>query len=578
MLDQEHLYSTAADRLLHAWIGRFTQSLSPVSLTLAYLDWALHLAMSPGLQADLGQRTGLKLAQFLAYARESYNNPDAPGPVEPLPGDQRFREPEWKKFPFSVYAQSFLLSQQWWYVATQGVRGPTQHHKDVAWFAAKQLLDMVSPANFPLTNPVILQRTMEQGGMNLVRGWSNFWDDQQRQIAGQKPAGAEQFKVGKNLATTPGKVVYRNRLMELIQYSPSTEKVHPEPIFIVPAWIMKYYILDLSPNDSLIKYLVDKGHTVFTLSWCNPGPRERDLDMEDYLRLGIQSSLDAINAIVPGQKIHGAGYCLGGTLLTIATATMARDGEQRLASMTLFAAQTDFRQAGELLLYIDDSQLTFLEDLMWDTGYLDTRQMAGAFQLLRSNDLIWSRMVREYFLGERIPLIDLMAWNADATRMPYRMHSEYLRKLFLNNDLSNGRYQVEDKPVVLSDIHIPVFVVATEQDHIAPWHSVYKFHLQADAPVTFLLTSGGHNAGIVNPPTPGGRRYYRVATREDQERYIDPDSWRAKTPQRQGSWWPEWQAWLVAHSTEQLPPPSLGASERGYPPLEDAPGTYVFQS
>ncbi len=299
--------------------------------------------------------------------------------------------------------------------------------------------------------------------------------------------------------------------------------------------------------------------------------------MDEYLRLGIGAGMDAVSAIAPERKIHAVGYCLGGTLLSIAAAAMGRDGDERLRSMTLFAAQTDFRQAGELLLFIDESQLTFLEDIMWDKGYLDTTQMMSAFQLLRSNDLVWSRLVRDYMLGERAPMNDLMAWNADTTRMPYRMHKEYLRRLFLHNALANGRYLVNDRPVALSDIQAPIFAVATEKDHVAPWASVYKLHLQADTEVNFLLTNGGHNAGVISEPG-HPHRHYRVSSRNDGGRYVDPDAWFQRTPVQQGSWWPAWRQWLVEHSSGTVPPPAMGHPAKGYAPLEQAPGTYVLQS
>jgi polyhydroxyalkanoate synthase len=412
--------------------------------------------------------------------------------------------------------------------------------------------------------------------MNLLQGWQNWIEDMERQIANEKPAGAEQFQVGKNVAVTPGKVVYRNRLIELLQYEPSTPQVQAEPILIVPAWIMKYYILDLSPHNSMVKYLVDQGHTVFMISWKNPQAEDHDLGMDEYIRLGVAAALNAVAAIVPESRIHAAGYCLGGTLLAIVAAAMGRDGDHRLQSMTLFAAQTDFSEAGELLLFIDESQLSFLEDIMWDKGYLDTTQMAGAFQLLRSNDLIWSRLVREYLLGERAPMNDLMAWNADATRMPYKMHKEYLRRLFLHNALANGQYRVDDRPVAISHIRVPIFAVATEQDHVAPWHSVHKLHLQADTTITFLLTNGGHNAGVVSEPGRPGR-HYRVSVTSDEQNYLDPEAWFERTPVQEGSWWPAWHDWLNQQSSGQTAPPPMGNPRRGYAPLECAPGTYVLQ-
>ena len=388
-------------------------------------------------------------------------------------------------------------------------------------YTSRQILDMVAPSNFPLTNPEILLQTIGTGGLNLAKGWQNLIEDAERAFSGKRPIGAENFVVGRDVAITPGKIVYRNRLIELIQYAPATATVRPEPILIVPAWIMKYYILDLSPQNSLVRYLTEQGFTVFMISWKNPGPEDRDLSLDDYRTLGVMNALDAVNAIVADQKVHAVGYCLGGTLLSIAAAAMARDGDDRLATKTLFAAQTDFTEAGEIMLMIDESQIAFLEDMMWEQGFLDSRQMAGAFQMLRSNDLIWSRLVHEYMLGGRQKMTDLMAWNADATRMPYRMHSEYLRSLFLNNDLAEGRFMVGGKPITLTDIRTPVLAVGTEHDHIAPWRSTYKVNLQFDTEVTYLLTSGGHNAGIVSEPGHHGRSF-RIATKHPNDHYLDP--------------------------------------------------------
>jgi polyhydroxyalkanoate synthase len=564
------------DRAMRAMVGRLTLGISPAAVVLAYLDWLVHLGSSPGKQAELVQKAVRKAVRFWVYAAHAAADKQTPPCIEPLPQDRRFSAEAWQQWPFNMIYQSFLLTQQWWFNATTGVRGVSSRDERVVEFVARQLLDLAAPSNFLATNPEAMRKTVEEGGMNLVRGGINLLEDWERGVAGRKPVAAEAYPVGKKVAVTPGKVVHRNRLMELIQYSPATPQVHREPVLILPAWIMKYYILDLSPENSLVKFLVDRGHTVFMVSWKNPQAEDRDLGMDDYLRLGVMDALQAVSTIRPDSKIHGVGYCLGGTLLAIAAAAMARDGDDRLKSLTLLAAQTDFTEAGELMLFINESQVTFLDDVMWEQGYLDTKQMAGAFQLLRSNDLIWSRMLKQYLLGERETMSDLMTWNADATRMPYRMHGEYLRHLFLDNDLAEGRYRVGNRPVALTDIRLPIFAVGTQWDHVAPWRSTYKIHLLTDTDVTYALTTGGHNAGIVSEPNHAGRRF-QIATKRSTDRYEDPETWQATVPTREGSWWLAWEPWLAGLSSGQGAPPLMGAPERGYGILADAPGSYVLQ-
>ncbi len=565
--------SPVLDRALHALAARATLGLSPAALMAAWGDWAVHLAVSPGKQAELVRKALRKSLRLQTFALAGAAAGSAGRCIEPLAQDRRFAAEAWAAPPFNLVHQAFLLQQQWWWNATTGVRGVTRQHEQVVEFAARQFLDVFSPANFVWTNPEVLAKARATGGMNFVQGAHNWLEDLGQLLAGG-PRPPEGFAIGETVAATPGKVVYRNRLIELIQYAPTTDTVHPEPVLITPAWIMKYYILDLSPGNSLVRYLTGQGFTVFMISWLNPGPEDRDLGMDDYLQLGQMAALDAVQAISGAERVHACGYCLGGTLLTIAAAAMARDGDDRLASLTLLAAQSDFTEAGELTLFINESQVSFLEDMMWEQGYLDSTQMAGAFRLLRSNDLIWSRLTRDYLMGERAAPSDLMAWNADATRMPYRMHSEYLRWLFLENRLAEGRFEVDGSAVALSDIRTPVFAVGTETDHVAPWRSAFKVHLMLDADVTFALTNGGHNAGVVSEPG-HPHRHYRLLTTGGHAPYRDPDAWLEVAPEYDGSWWPAWAAWLSERSGAPVPPPGLGAAENGYPALGDAPGVYV---
>lgn len=541
------------------------------------MNWASHLATSPGKRMRLQRLAAQQLARLVELASQRIATaPDAAAAGATPATDRRFADPAWNHYPFDLLREAFSMQGRWWDEATTGVWGVDPHHQKLVQFGARQMLDVFSPGNWLFSNPVVIERTLQENGANLARGMSYYLDDVRRQIVGLPPPGTEQFEVGRDVATTPGKIVLRNRLIELIQYSPTTAQVHPEPILVVPAWIMKYYILDLSPHNSLVKYLVDQGHTVFCVSWKNPGNAERDLGMDDYLSLGIDAALTAINAIVPGQKIHATGYCLGGTLMSIAAAAAARDGDERLASLSLFTAQTDFSEPGELALFIDESQVALLEAQMAETGYLRADQMAGAFQMLRSYDLLWSRLVSEYLLGERRPMNDLMAWNADATRMPARMHSQYLRRLFLDNDLAKGRYPVGDRAVSLADVKLPIFCVGTATDHVAPWKSVYKLHYLSPAEITFVLTSGGHNAGIVSEPGHPRRRFH-VRTRPAYGANIAVDEWTASATEHQGSWWEQWLAWLQARSGDKVKPPRMGAASKGYTILGDAPGDYVTE-
>jgi len=566
----------ALDRSAMASLAQFTGGLSPHAMIDAWSDWAMHLGRAPGRQLELMERWRANALKLMQFASAQALDQPAEKPFKPGPYDTRWSHQGWDKPPFSLWQQGFLATQDWWHAATSELRGLRRQNADRTGFMMRQLLDTVSPSNFPLGNPEILDKTLATGGRNLIDGAARCADDARHILAQEHRPVPKEFALGKALACTPGAVVYRNDLMELIQYSPTTSDVQAEPVLIVPAWIMKYYILDLSPENSFVRWLVGQGYTVFCISWRNPGAEDADLSLEAYRKQGIIQALDVINDIVPGQKVHANGYCLGGTLLAIAAAAMARDGEDRLASVTLMAAQVDFAEAGELLLFLDESQVAFLEDLMWSQGYLDRPQMSGAFAAIRSEDLIWSRAVRRYFLGEPDLPTDVTVWVNDTTRMPARMHSEYLRGIFLENRISAGRFAVDGKVIALKDISGPVFVIGTETDHIAPWRSVYKTALFTDCDLHFLLTKGGHNSGILSEPGHRGR-HYRIGHRPALALYRDPDTWLAAHDPVPGSWWPEWSKWLARQSSGTVPARQPG-TDPNYPSIAQAPGAYIHQT
>jgi polyhydroxyalkanoate synthase len=566
------------DREFRSQLAQMTAGLAPTAFTTAWADWTMHLALSPAKQMEMQQQLLERAQDTWSFAlRAMAGQPVAP--AEGLEGqaDRRFAAPDWNQFPFNVYARAYQNSAALMNHAVHDVDGVTDYHAQLMEFAVRMLLDASSPANYLASNPEVLALTKAEQGQNLVRGLQHVVEDVESTLSGAAPAGTEDFEVGKVLAVTPGKVVFRNELIELIQYTPTTKTVHAEPLLIVPAWIMKYYILDLSPRNSMVKYLVDQGHTVFMMSWKNPDAADRDIGMDDYLQQGFKAALDAVSAVVPGRQVHAVGYCIGGTLLSIGAAALAGDRDERLASMTLFAAQTDFSEPGELAFFINPSQLAMLEATMHKKGVLESRQMGGAFAMLRAQDLVWQPAVENYLKGKRQPMMDLMAWNADGTRMPWRMHSEYLYRLYLDNELATNRFPVGGQLVRLSDIRVPMFVVGTEADHVAPWKSVYKVdNLVRSDDFTFLLTAAGHNAGIVCGPV-HPKRHYRIKTRRLADPHLAPDDWVSSATRHEGSWWPAWQQWLAAHSGAQVKPPALGAPRKGYAVLEDAPGQYVRQ-
>jgi len=557
------------DELVHAELSKATLGLSPISLALAYADWAMHLGASPGKQLTLMQ-LALKLCQDTASQQVNTHTDNSP-----YPNDPRFADTTWSQSPYKLLKDSYQAHEAWWKESTQ-VTGISKHHEHVMRFFTRQWLDAISPSNWAATNPEVLANIQATGGQSLLKGMQQYVEDLKKISAQKLQANHEEtqalaYEVGKDVAITPGKVVYKNNLIELIQYTPTTSKVHPEPLLIVPSCIMKYYILDLSPHNSMVKYLVDEGFTVFMVSWRNPDSSDRDLGMHDYIQQGLLDAIEAVQSASKAHRLHAMGYCLGGTFLSIAAAVLGRrKNASPLASVTLLAAQTDFSEPGELGVFIDDDQLLTLREEMAKTGYLSGKQMAGSFQFLNSRDLIWSRNTQRYLFGREEVGNDMVSWNKDTTRLPARMHTEYLDSLFLNNSLSEGHYRVDGKAVDLMDIQQPLMVVGTARDHISPWKSVYKILLNTDTETCFILAAGGHNAGIISEPG-HPHRSYQMNCLDKGHTWVTPDEWLTKTPTEEGSWWPAWSNWLKQHSS----PPGKAKGIANAASLMDAPGQYV---
>ena len=580
---------TEAERALQLDAAALTGGIATDDYMKDWLAWCATIAGEPEKQAALAQSALAKAVDTWKFVSSAAMG----GELPPQTAAHGFTDPSWNVWPFNVFAHTYSNWAAWMQDAValgaQGRSSPAgadASEPDAAQaarrfarlrFATQLLLDAASPANFLHMNPELVRKTVDESGQNLVRGLKVWLEDAQGLLGRKRPAGSERFQVGRDVAVTPGKVVFRNRLIELLQYSPQTDTVHAEPILITPAWIMKYYILDLSPRNSLVRYLVGQGHTVFMISWKNPTREEKELGLDDYISLGFEAALETVNRIVPDRKVHAVGYCIGGTLLSIAASLLGGKGDRRLASVTLLAALTDFSEPGELSVFITPAQLAMLEALMQKAGVLESERMSGAFALLRSRDLLWKPAVDSYLRGERAQPNDLMAWNADGTRMPCRMHSEYLNRLYLKNELAAGRFTARGQSVALADLQVPMFVVGTETDHVAPWRAVYKVRGLTRSPdYTFLLTSGGHNAGIVSGPSHPKRRH-RMLTWSNATDTLSAEEWLKAAPLHSDSWWPAWHEWLVRHSgARERARPLAGREASTGAELQDAPGTYVF--
>jgi poly[(R)-3-hydroxyalkanoate] polymerase subunit PhaC len=495
-----------------------------------------------------------------------------PPAIEPSPRDKRFSDPEWKSNPFFEFVmQLYLLSTRWADDLVRNAEGLDPHTRKKAEFYVQQISNALAPSNFVLTNPEVLRQTLATSGENLVRGMRMLAEDIEAgggtlRIRQSDPSN---LVVGVNMATTPGKVIFQNELMQLIQYEPTTEKVLRTPLLIVPPWINKFYILDLKPDKSFIKWSVDQGVTVFVISWVNPDKSLGNKTFEDYMKEGPLAAMDVIERATGEMKVHTMGYCVGGTLLASTLAWLAEKRRVRVTSATFLAAQVDFTHAGDLLVFVDEDQISSLERDMQASGVLEGSKMAMAFNMLRSNDLIWSYVVSNYLKGQPPSSFDLLHWNSDATRMPAANHSYYLRNCYLENRLSTGSMVLDNTLLDLSKVKVPIYNLATREDHIAPADSVLYGSQFFGGPVKFVLSGSGHIAGVVNPPSLGKYQYW---TNDNVKGVALPD-WLKGAQEHKGSWWPDWRQWLESLDAEQVPARAVGSET--LPPIEDAPGSYV---
>ncbi|CAA7627096.1 Poly-beta-hydroxybutyrate polymerase [Candidatus Terasakiella magnetica] len=492
--------------------------------------------------------------------------------ARPDDGDRRFKDEMWQENEiFDFIKQSYLLSARWMQGVVKNVEGLDDHTAKKVDFYTRQFVDAMAPSNFVLTNPEVLRATVESRGENLLKGLNNLLEDLERGKGNLsiKMTDYDAFKVGENIAVTPGKVVYQTDLMQLIQYNPTTEQAFDKPLLVVPPWINKYYILDLRPKNSFIKWAVDQGHTVFVISWVNPDEKLANKDFSDYMRDGPLAAMDAIEKATGSKQVDMIGYCLGGTLSVCTLAYLAAKKEERVASLTLFTTMTDFKEPGELGVFIDEEQLAALEGRMAQTGYLDGRDMAGTFNMMRANDLIWSFVVNNYLLGKDPFPFDLLYWNSDSTRMPAAMHSFYLRKMYQENKLIEpGGIELDGVKIELGSIKTPIYMLSTREDHIAPWQSTYALTQHVSGPVKFVLSASGHIAGVVNPPAANKYCYWVNAKKPK-----NPEVWMAGASEEAGSWWTDWQKWVEKFAGKMVPARAPGAGKLKV--LEEGPGSYV---
>lgn len=542
------------------------------SINRAFMDMTQRLMSDPSQLVEAQLRLWQDHLNLWQQSTAAWLGQSTEPVATPDQGDRRFRHEDWQQnFVFDYIKQSYLLTARWLHTTITDVDGLDDRTRRKLDFYTRQFVDALSPTNFPATNPEVLRATLESGGENLLRGLKNLLNDLERGKGklSIRQTDLDAFEPGRNVAATPGKVVFQNELMQLIQYQPSTEQVYQRPLIIVPPWINKFYILDLREKNSYIKWCVDQGFTVFVISWVNPDEQLAEKNFEDYLSQGPLAAMDAVKQATGEREVNMVGYCLGGSLLACVAAWLAARRDRRLKSCTFFTTMLDFEQPGELEVFIDEEELAALETRMQERGYLDGADMATTFNLLRANDLIWSFFVSNYLLGKEPFPFDLLYWNSDSTRMPAAMHSFYLRNMYQNNLLKEpGGITLLGKPIDLGKVKLPIYSVAACEDHIAPWKSVYSGARLLPGPVRFALGGSGHIAGIVNPPAAGKYCYWTRETLDE-----DPEQWFQAAERHEGSWWSDWLAWMIPLAGDQVPARQPGDGKLDV--IEDAPGSYV---
>ncbi|MGI9372952.1 MAG: PHA/PHB synthase family protein [Hyphomicrobiales bacterium] len=512
-------------------------------------------------------------AQIWQSAWQRFLGEDVGPVIEPERGDRRFKDEDWSKNQvFDFIKQSYLLTSKWAHDVVENAEGVDRHTRHKGRFYVDQIANAVSPSNFAFTNPEVLKHTLATNGDNLVKGFAHLAEDLRKGDGELRitQTDMDAFAVGENLALSPGKVVFQNDLIQLIQYAPSTQKVYEKPLLIIPPWINKFYILDLNPKKSFIRWAVEQGLTVFVVSWVNPNERQAAKTFSDYMLEGILAAVGAVEKATDQKQVNAIGYCIGGTLLSATLGYMASKKDERIASATLFTSQVDFEEAGDLLVFVDEEQVSGVERSMAKDGFLEGKKMANAFNMLRSNDLIWSYVVNNYMLGKDPFPFDLLYWNADPTRMPAATHSFYLRECYLNNKLSQGKMVLDGVPIDLSKVKVPVYNLATREDHIAPLPSAFKIGQYLGGDTQLVVAGSGHIAGVVNPPESGKYQYW---LNEKGANAANLDEWFAGSEEHPGSWWPHWAKWIGKRSGKKIAARKPGSGK--LKAIEDAPGSFV---